>query len=393
MTITSVRLWRLIGQFTKNRESCEIVVPEAAAKLGTSERTLRRALGVLLAEGFVEKRNSGELFALKEVASQYVLQLTDGGVFDKDVRLSDVRVSALQDALGRKGEFFAKRAYIARFTGISEDEVTKARARIKRLLSKNRELPSLDKKHEVHGTESTGTCVPPLESPYKDDRLIEIDEPFSNEKGASAFPALADSPLPSPSLPRTTIDDLFEDSFPDPNPQKENVAIDDPLEDLFCDPKSQKESVAVETRKSGRKPRPFPDKPAQAIENADSWGDAQLLQFIDTLTLAYGVPNWHLELKGAASRSAALRHLRAFCLIVEPQLASRAKLAAFLRAWFANWEKFCRIYPKATKIGFHPMYWKTGAWKNVREFVIPLMKAKEKETKKPVDPMYSIDGF
>lgn len=371
MTLTALRLYRLVDLFTKNREYCELMITKVADQLDVSIKSVFNARKLLEDLAFIEAVGTRPaLTKLKTVESQYIAKVDNEMLYDSEIRLSDVQLAALEKSLTRDRKCFASRRYLAKFLGITVEEISRSRKRIQESVKKRTQILitiDIGKKSSL----AAGKKAHSKTRHIRYDRLIEHDDPSRILEGTQARSLRNLAPLKD-----------MDKEKPDPTSE---------LEEAFANPEFKKKMARVEKRKTrAPKARSLLNRNRLLIENADSWSITQMFEYVMALSTAYGVPNWYTATEGAVSASAALAQMKAFCLVTEADLSSRAKLAAFLKLWFENWPLFCRAYPKAVEIGFNPTYWKTGAWKNVKTFILPLA---DQAPKAPISKIFSIDEF
>jgi hypothetical protein len=377
MTLTALRLYRLVDLFTKNQEYCELVITKVSDQLGVSSRSVFDARKLLEELAFIETVGTcPRLTKLKTVESQYISKVDEELLKDQEIRLSDVQVAALESSLTRDRKCFASRKYLARFLGITVEGISRSRKRIQASAKKRTQFSNIlhigKKSALAIGKKAHSSTAPPHTPPIRKYRQIGIDKPvvFTTGQQARSLRALADL-------------EKMEKNNNDPTAD---------MESAFSTPEFRKKMSRVDKRQVKRpRAKPLLSKDRMVIENADSWSDTQMLQFVLALSLANGVPNWYTRVAGAVSAPAALVQLRGFRRMAEADLSPRAKLAPFLKLWFEHWESFCRVNPNAVEIGFNPNYWKTGAWSKVKSFVFPMMTAAR--LVEPIDKMFSIDEF
>lgn len=355
MTITALRVYCTIANLTKNRTTARIVIADLAHQLETSGRSVFRALAFLKEESLILAKGDqdGIIVSPVNIKDRHHLPICTDLLFTEGARLSDILVDALERALTKNGKCYARRKYLAETLGIAEDEVSKARGRIRSLPLTSR-AGTPDKKSRLRVTSRAELCVPPSHSPYKVDTSIRTDNP------ASALYALAYQAM-----------------------QNKDSDSPDNILDLFKSPEVQKKLDRVDARQ-GTKPVSRRVRGVRLnkldIENADSWSDTDFFEYVLLLGTRCGVPMWYPGSEGLTTRSAALANMKVFCRMAAADLSSRAKLAAFLKVWFENWESFCRSNPRAEKIGFNPNYWRTGVWKDVKAFMAVKMKPKSSDS-------------
>lgn len=130
----------------------------------------------------------------------------------------------------------------------------------------------------------------------------------------------------------------------------------------------RKEAKRAERRRSQRPATPaqldkmketiqvFSGKSQYNLDEAHKWSGEKIKAYMMLLCVKYGIDT---DLgKSTKSVSFAVKQSRDFVDAMSQHFnLSRKETLLAIEQWFASWENFCEMMPKAKEVGFYPGYW------------------------------------
>jgi hypothetical protein len=100
----------------------------------------------------------------------------------------------------------------------------------------------------------------------------------------------------------------------------------------------------------------FSGKSQYDLEQAHKWSGEKLRAYLMLLSVKHGIDT-DLS-KSTKSVSFAVKQSRDFVDALAQHFSlSRKEALLIIEQWFASWENFCEVMPKAKEVGFYPGYW------------------------------------